>query len=163
MDKSEGMGPSEGNRIVIERAFDAPRDMVFACWTDPAHLEKWYGPKGFSTVVDECEARAGGAWRFTLTTPGGKSLPMRGVFEEVDPPRRLVLTDKSAEDMGMDMGRVLMTIDFDSVDGGTKMTLTIILDDVERKNMYERSGGVMGWNMAFDKMAELLEREGDKS
>src|ERR1700757_558530 len=46
--------------LVIERVFDAPRELVFKCWTEPEHLERWLGPKGFSGRIVACELREGG-------------------------------------------------------------------------------------------------------
>ena len=55
--------PAE-REIHIERIFDAPRDRVFAVYTDPALIPEWWGPRGTTTVVDKMDVRTGGDWRF---------------------------------------------------------------------------------------------------
>ena len=37
--------------LVFTRVFNAPRELMFEVWTDPMHLEKWWGPNGFTTRV----------------------------------------------------------------------------------------------------------------
>ena len=52
--------------IVFTRVFDAPRRMVWEAWTDPKQLVLWWGPKGFTTTIDEMDVRAGGVWKHRL-------------------------------------------------------------------------------------------------
>ena len=49
--------------LVITRVFDAPRELVFKLWTDPAHARHWMGPRGFTATHFEQDPRPGGAWR----------------------------------------------------------------------------------------------------
>jgi uncharacterized protein YndB with AHSA1/START domain len=44
----------------MSRTFDAPRERVFAAWTNPDHLREWFGPPGVSNVECELDARPGG-------------------------------------------------------------------------------------------------------
>src|SRR5438874_12824597 len=78
--------------LVLTRVFDAPRELVFRTWTDPQHVEQWWGPHGFSNPVMEWDARPGGAIRNHMRGPDGTIYPSRGEFLEVVPPERLVFT-----------------------------------------------------------------------
>jgi uncharacterized protein YndB with AHSA1/START domain len=49
--------------LVLTRTFDAPRKLVFKAWTDPKHLARWWGPRGFKTEIHEMDVRPGGVWR----------------------------------------------------------------------------------------------------
>ena len=53
----------DSRSIIGTREFDAPRDLVFAAFTDPKHLAQWWGPNGFTTTTSSFEFRAGGMWR----------------------------------------------------------------------------------------------------
>ena len=64
--------PSD-REIHVVREFDAPRDRVFAAYTDPALIPEWYGPRGVTTIVDEMDVRAGGKWRFVMRNPDGSA------------------------------------------------------------------------------------------
>ncbi|MBW3628767.1 MAG: SRPBCC domain-containing protein, partial [Gemmatimonadetes bacterium] len=75
--------------IVMTRVFDAPRELVFDAWTDPAHVAEWYGPNGFSLTVHEMDVRPGGTWRFIMHGPDGTDYPNRIVYREVVRPERL--------------------------------------------------------------------------
>ena len=49
--------------IIIRRSLNAPRELVFAVWTDPKHLPHWWGPNGFTTTIQEMNVTPGGVWR----------------------------------------------------------------------------------------------------
>ena len=59
-------------QLVFTRTFDAPRAVVFEAWTDPKHLEHWYGPDGFHTTVHQLDLKPGGVWRLTMHGPDGR-------------------------------------------------------------------------------------------
>jgi uncharacterized protein YndB with AHSA1/START domain len=86
--------------LVIERIFDAPRQMVFDAWTDPETIGQWWGPRGFTTTVHEMDVRPGGVWRFTMHGPDGTDYPNRVVYDEVVAPERLVYTHGADDDSG---------------------------------------------------------------
>ena len=72
--------------IIGMREFDAPRDLVFAAWTDPKHLAQWWGPNGFTTTTMSFDLRSGGIWRFVMHGPDGRDYQNRITFEEIVPP-----------------------------------------------------------------------------
>ncbi len=81
--------PSD-REIVMTRVFDAPREVVFEMWTDPKHLVHWWGPRGFTTTIQEMDVRPGGLWRKIMHGPDGANYPNHSVFLEVVKPERLV-------------------------------------------------------------------------
>ena len=76
--------------IVITRVFDAPRALVFDAWTKPEHVQRWFGPKGFTLTTQEIDIRVGGRWRFTFRGPDGTTWGNRMVFLQVKAPELLV-------------------------------------------------------------------------
>jgi uncharacterized protein YndB with AHSA1/START domain len=74
---------------VTTRVLDAPREVVFRAWTEPAHLLRWYGPKGFTGTFEEFDARPGGVWRFVVHGPDGGHFRNEIAFEEIVPPERI--------------------------------------------------------------------------
>lgn len=91
--------PTAAREILITRWFDAPRELVFAAWTDPAHISHWWGPTGFRTDFTEMDLRPGGVWQHTMVGPDGRAFPNRIVFSEVVRPERLVYRHGSDESM----------------------------------------------------------------
>lgn len=100
---------------VLDRTFDAPRDMVWRAWTDPALLHRWYGPN-IETVIHKYDLRPGGVWLNEMKMKAGSGYS-RMDFEEVTPPEKLVWRHAStdadwnvaANPMMPDWPRILLT------------------------------------------------------
>jgi uncharacterized protein YndB with AHSA1/START domain len=85
-------GESTADRELFTlRVIDAPRERVFKAFSDPNHLAKWWGPKGFTNTFDEFDLRPGGVWRFVMHGPDAANFPNESVFVEVAVPERVVL------------------------------------------------------------------------
>ena len=76
--------------IIGTRIFDAPRELVFAAFTDPKHLAEWWGPNGFTTTTHSFDLRPGGKWRFVMHGPDGRDYQNLITYDEVVPPERLI-------------------------------------------------------------------------
>ena len=114
--------PSE-REIVSERVFDAPRERVWAAYTDPELIARWWGLKSTRTVVAEPYLRPGGGWRFVEHNSDGSQTGFRGIYREVLAPERLVYT---FEWEGMP-GHVLVdTVVFEALGERTKVTITAL-------------------------------------
>jgi uncharacterized protein YndB with AHSA1/START domain len=156
------LGDRADRTLVITRVFDAPRDLVWQVWTDPAHIAQWWGPKGFTTRVEEMDLRPGGQSRYVMVGPDGTEYPVEGVFQEVVPPERIVSTDEFGEgyeeliDADLPQGMV-MTTQFEDLGNRTRLTLEILHPTVEDRRKHEAMGVVAGWHSTLDCMAEHLE------
>lgn len=160
------MGTSSGRDIVIERLFDAPRELVWKAWTDPERLRRWWGPQGFTAPSAKLDLRVGGKYLFCMRAPDGKDYWSTGVYREVVPMERIVCTDSFADEKGnvvpathYGMSRdfpleMLVTVTFEEQDGKTKMTLR----HAGIPAGPDRAGADQGWNQSFDKLAEDLAR-----
>jgi uncharacterized protein YndB with AHSA1/START domain len=138
--------------LVISRIFDAPRRLVFATWTDPAHLPRWWGPHGFALVSCEAEVRPGGAWRRTMRGPEGTVIRKHGVYREVAAPERLVFTYVSDDAAGNSGPETLVTVTF--ADFGDKTRLT--LRQTFFASVAERDAHRDGWTSCLGRFAEYL-------
>ena len=76
--------------IVTKRLLKAPRELVFRAWTDPEHLARWWGPKGFTNTFHEFDPRPGGTWKFVMHGPDGTDFKNKCVFVEIMKPERIV-------------------------------------------------------------------------
>ena len=149
---------------VITREFAAPRQLVWDVWTTPEHIEKWFGPKGFNTRVEELDFQVGGRSNYIMVGPDGTEYPAVGVFKEIVPIEKIVSTDEWGEkieeleafknvDLPQDM---ILTALFDDLGQKTKLTLITSHKSVEDKEKHEKIGVIAGWNSSFDKMDEYL-------
>jgi uncharacterized protein YndB with AHSA1/START domain len=82
--------------IVTTRLLAWPRDLVFRAWTEPEHLARWWGPKGFTNTFQEFDLRPGGRWQFVMHGPNGADHPNQSVFVEIVKPERIVFDHVSA-------------------------------------------------------------------
>ena len=87
--------------FVTSRLIDAPRERVFRAFSDPSHLARWWGPKGFSNTFRKFDLRPGGAWRFVMHGPDGTDYPNESVFTEVVVPERVVFDHLSGHHFQM--------------------------------------------------------------
>ena len=78
------------------RDIPASPDQVFAAFSDPQRLARWWGPAGFTNTFDVCELESGGRWSFVMHGPDGQNYPNESVFAEVEPPRKVVVQHESA-------------------------------------------------------------------
>jgi uncharacterized protein YndB with AHSA1/START domain len=144
--------PSE-RELTIERIFDAPRELVFKCWTEPERLARWIGPKGFSGTILTCELREGGNYRAHMRGPDGQDHWQHGVFREIAPPERIVRTYCWTDADGRPtQPETLLTVTFADLGGRTRLTLhQAVFESVTACD--EHRGG---WSTAFDKLAEYI-------
>lgn len=108
--------------VLTTRVLDAPRERVFAAWTDPEQIRQWFGPAGFTTETVECDIRPGGRWRFVYTGPDGRTYDNRMLFLRIEPPQRIEI--EHGADRDDDPGRFRVTVTFD-VQGDGKTVLTL--------------------------------------
>ena len=90
---------TDARSIIGTRVFEAPRELVFAAFTDPKHLAKWWGPDGFTTTTHAHDFRVGGTWRFVMHGPDGRDYQNRITYDEIVPPERLVYHHDGAADV----------------------------------------------------------------
>ena len=119
-------GPSKvsDREIVIMRIFDAPRELVFNAWIDPAHLGNWWGPNGFTCTFQEFDPRPGGVWRFIMHGPDGTDYPNRIIYGEIKRPERIVFHHV--------LGNYFqVTANFEEISGKTRLTMQMLFDSAE--------------------------------
>jgi uncharacterized protein YndB with AHSA1/START domain len=144
--------------VIITRVFDAPRELVFKAWTEPAHLAQWWGPRGFTNPVCEVDLRIGGAWRIVMRAPDGIEYPGRGVYREIVRPERLVFTNIALDKDGNPIIDGLTTVTF--ADHGAKTQLTLQTRAVGLVSYAARmlEGMEAGWSQSLERLAEKLAR-----
>src|ERR1700691_635365 len=80
---------SASRETAATRLLDAPRELVWAVWTDPKHVAKWWGPNGFTNTIREMDVKPGGRWRFVMHGPDGTDYENEVVFTEIVKPSLL--------------------------------------------------------------------------
>lgn len=158
--------PAALRDIVIERVFDAPRELVWQAWTNPEHVMRWWGPKDFTSPTCQIDLRVGGKYIFSMQWPGGgDKMYSTGTYLEIVPPERLVYTDsfsdadgnvKSGADYGMENypEMITITVTLESM-GDNQTKMTVLNQGVPAGEMGDMTEG--GWIESFDKLAASLQ------
>ena len=118
--------------IVLVRVIDAPREAVFAAWTEPGSFCEWFGPDGFTCTIREMDVRPGGRARFDMVSADGTRFTNRFDYLEIVPGERLVMDHGS--DFDDDPARFRTTVTFETQDNGkTVLTLRQLHPTVEQR------------------------------
>ncbi len=138
--------------LVIRRTFNAPRERVFAAWTNGESLRNWFGPPGTTMHEATFEAREGGSYRIAMTASNGEPFIARGTITEYRKPERLAFTFTWEEDDPALERETTVSIDLRAAGDRTEMlfTHTGFADDASR----ERHDA--GWTGSFERMDKVL-------
>ncbi len=139
--------------LTMRRTFPASQARVFSAWTTPALLMKWWGPKDVVCPLAEVDLRVGGAYCIGNRLPDGKEIWIRGVFETVDAPARLVYT-WSTDESRPDLERV--TVEFVAVDDNTT-EVVLFHERLADERIKEQHAS--GWTGCLDGLQRLLSAE----
>jgi uncharacterized protein YndB with AHSA1/START domain len=138
---------SEVRPIAITRVFDAPREAVWAAWTEPGQIAAWWGKRGWRTPVDSVviDLRPGGAFALNSLDAEGREMPQAFTYREIEPPERLVFADA---------GGATCTVTFADLGGGrTAMSFRSTMR-ATAELLHRAIGGMQS---AFDRLAEHLD------
>jgi uncharacterized protein YndB with AHSA1/START domain len=164
------MADSDRNELTIIRIFDAPRELVWKAWTDQDMLAKWWGPKHFTSPVNKADLRVGGKYLNCMQSPDGKKFWSTGIYREIVPFEKLVMTDSFADEngnvipasqygFGSDFPlEMLITVTLEehppALGGKTKLILTH--SGIDTLNETDLGNMKQGWSESFDKLSESL-------
>jgi uncharacterized protein YndB with AHSA1/START domain len=143
--------------LVIARLINAPRERIFAAWTDPKQLARWWGPHGMTTPVCEMDLRPGGVFRTVMRDRDGTEYPQAGVFLKLVAPERIVLTD--AFGAGWQTSAQAFTtaiVTLEPEDGRTRYTARALHWSAGDREKHEAMGFHQGWGESLDRLEQLV-------
>lgn len=144
--------PTADREIVMTRVFNAPRELVFEAYSRPEHVDRWFGPRGFTTVTESMDFRPGGAWSFTMTGPDGTVYPNHVRYREIDRPGRMVWDHgASPDEPGFHV-----TLTFTEEAGGTRVTQHSLFPTPEARAAVVKFGAIELGNQTLEKLGEYL-------
>jgi uncharacterized protein YndB with AHSA1/START domain len=139
--------------IVLRRTFHAPRERVFAAWTNPEIAIRLFNPGDTKAKDVQMDVRPGGSYSITMLSPEHGPLVVRGTYREVRPPERLVMTWRWEEDDPAEEYDSLLTLDFNECVDGTEFVLTHeLLATVESRDRHE-----VGWTSIVDGLEKIVD------
>jgi len=137
--------------MILTRVFDAPRELMWKLWTEPEHIRKWWGPKGFTLPGCEMDFRPGGTYRFVMRGPDGQDNPFHGAYREIVRPERIVFTAILEDLPGQEL---VTTVTFAEEGGKTKLTVRQTTPPGEAGR-----GQNQGWSETLARLADLVAEE----
>jgi uncharacterized protein YndB with AHSA1/START domain len=156
--------------FVMSRVFDAPRDLVWKCFTEPERMKQWWGPKGFKVLAAKMDLRPGGTYHYGMLAPNGQTMWGKFVYREIVPGERMVFINSFSDEKGgitRHPGNenwpleLLSTFSFEDAPGGkTKFTVTWTphnASEDERKTFdSSRQSMLQGWGGTMDQFENYL-------
>jgi len=145
-------GTNAEREIVVTRLFNAPRELVFAAFTEREHVQNWWVPEG--TTIHEFNGQPGGQWRYSMPGPDGDLYPFLVKFIEVDKPARLVY-DYGTDAAGAP-GPVRTSVTFAEENGRTRVTLQLLFPTAAERDEAAQYGAAAGAQQALGSLADYL-------
>lgn len=141
--------------IVVTRLIEAPRELVFAAFTEREHIEQWWAPNGAATL--EMNVQPGGVWRYSQTARDGSQNSFKIKFIELNKPTRLVYDYGSDAENGPEPVRT--TVTFEDEDGKTNVTLQLRFATAVERKQAVKYGAIVGAMQALEALAKYLAEE----
>jgi uncharacterized protein YndB with AHSA1/START domain len=147
--------PATGTReseVRITRVFDAPRERVFAAWTEAPRLAQWFAPGGFSVIACEAGPDAGSAFRICLRSGEGRDYWVRGTYREIERPARLVIACTAEDEHGKPRLEELIEVTLTALRGKTTLRLRASTRAVGADAAASLGGMPEMWARAIDRL-----------
>ena len=157
MNKSAALkiAPSGEREIIMTRAFDATRDLVFDALTKPELVKRWLlGPPGWSMPICEIDLKVGGAYRYVWRHEDGREMGMGGTYREIVRPERIVNTELF--DKAWYSGECLITTLLTEQGSSTTMTVTLQYDSRAVRDGVLESDMESGVAPSYDRLEEIV-------
>ena len=142
----------EKRSLEIKRLINAPRDRVYAAWTDPKQLREWFGPENVRTRDLVAETRVGGKFRWDLTNPEGEEMTVQGEYSDLQPGRKIVFTWQWQDDETWENHNSIVTVELSDVVGGTELRLL----HEQLPGEESRDNHNDGWKSLLNKLDKFL-------
>ena len=146
-----------GREIVISREVNAPRELVWEAMTNPKHVVNWWGPRGFSTTIEEMDVRPGGVWKQVMRGPDGTNYPNKSIFKEIVKPERIVFSHGGKREGGPGVNFV-STWSFEKLAADkTRVTIRMVFPAAaDRDFVVKEFGAIEGGQQTLERLGEYL-------
>ena len=143
--------------LVLERVVDVPPEMVWAAWTKPEQIKKWFTPAPWKTVDCSIDLRPGGLFYTLMQSPEGQQFPNNGCFLEIVENERLVFTDALGPGFRPKTNAFFTaTVLLERQGSGTKYTAIAVHADEAGRKRHEEMGFHHGWGAALDQLVAMV-------
>ena len=152
--------------LVLERVFDAPRELVFTMFAEAEHLKRWWGPRGWELPVCDIDFRPGGVWKYCMKCVDenqgdfyGMESWGKAVYDSIDEPTSIVYTDYFCDADGNvndTLPSTKVAMEFIDLDGRTKIVSRSEYASPEDLKTVMDMGVLQGITETWDRLEERL-------
>lgn len=156
----------EGNVLILEREFNAPKELVFKAFSEPEHMKQWWGPRGWIVPVCNVDFRPGGVWHYCMKCVDenqgdffGMESWGKGIYEEIVHDEKIVYIDYFSDAEGNEaegMPSTRVTLLFEEQDGKTKLINRAEYDSSEALKTVLDMGMEQGITETWDRLEEYV-------
>ncbi len=143
--------------IVVVREFDAPRELVWLCYSKPDLVRRWYGLPDWKMTVCDMDFRVGGRWRYVTVGPTGYELASQGIYTTIAEPERIDQTEYYDDDWTK--GGSANVVVFTEADGRTTATTTVTYSSPEARAAAVATPMATGMEIGFKRLDQVLAEE----
>ena len=143
--------------IVVVREFDAPRDLVWLCYSKPELLRRWYGLPDWEMTVCDMDFRVGGKWRYVSKAPSGYEMGSQGIYTGITMPERIDQTEYYDDDWTQ--GGSENSVVFTEHEGRTTATMTVTYSSPEARAAAVATPMAVGMEIGFKRLDAVLAEE----
>ncbi len=145
-------------QILITRAFDAPRHLVYKAFTTPELVKRWWHASRGEMTIAEIDLRVGGVWRYVMVMADGFEVGFHGEYREIVPGERIVSTEVYEglpEGVSEDDAATVNTSTFVEADGRTTLTILVQATSKVSRDAIIDSGMESGLQDAMNLLEEV--------
>ena len=149
---------NSSKELSLTRLIKAPREKVYAAWTQPELMKQWFAPLPFTTPIVELDLRVGGASKIVMQDVDGNQYPNHGVYLELVPNEKIVCTDAyTSAWVPSEKPFMTMILTFEEEGGDTRYTARVVHWSEADREAHEQMGFYEGWGKCADQLAALVE------
>lgn len=149
---------NSNKELSLTRLIKAPREKVYAAWTQPELMKQWFAPLPFTTPIVELDLRVGGASKIVMQDVDGNQYPNHGVYLELVPNEKIVCTDAyTSAWVPSEKPFMTMILTFEEEGGDTRYTARVVHWSEADREAHEQMGFYEGWGKCADQLAALVE------
>ncbi len=152
IDMKRDVTSTSDREIVLSRVLDAPRELVFKAWTEPEHVGRWWGPRGFTTKTHSMDVRPGGTWHYLMHSDTAGDFDNLITYREVVRPARLVYSHGTSDEPE----QFHVTVTFAEEGRKTRLTMHMVWPTAAAFEAVRKFGVAEGGNQTLDRLVEFL-------
>lgn len=149
----------QGRELIIERVFNAPRELVFEAFSTCEHLMQWWGTHMYPITSCSIDFRPEGVWHYCMTGPNGEQAWGKAIYREIVKPERIVYADYFSDAQGNineELPETLATVEFHAQDGKTRLVSRSLYATEEALDQVLAMGAVEGFSESIERLETYL-------